>query len=280
MDSNAGSEEIEPLRRRLARERKARREAESIAERVTGELYSSSLELVRLNGELTDANSELQALNQAMRDFVAIASHDLRSPLTSVVGAAGLLSQRWGDLQDDKRGELLDMIERQAKHVSRMVEDLLTVSRIEAGQLDTHKAVLRLREEIEDIIGDFGQPVPEITLGAIEYAVMADPDHLRRIMVNYVGNAMKYGSPPIEIAADVKDGWVEIRVKDHGQGVPEDFVPRLFGKFARGDGSQGGTGLGLSIVQGLARANGGDTWYEPNDPQGSCFAVRLPLVAA
>jgi two-component system sensor histidine kinase KdpD len=108
------------------------------------------------------------------------------------------------------------MIERQARHVSRMVEDLLTVSRIEAGQLDTHKAVLRLREEVEGIISDFGQPVPEITLGTIEYFVMADPDHLRRISVNYVGNAMKYRSPPIEIAADVKGGWVEIRVKDHG----------------------------------------------------------------
>jgi len=280
MESNAGSEEVEPLRRRLARERKARREAESIAERVTSELYSSSLELVRLNDELKGANVELQSLNQAMRDFVAVASHDLRSPLTSVLGAANLLSQRWGDLQEDKRGELIDMIERQALHVSRMVEDMLTVSRIEAGQLDTHKAVLRLREEVEGIVRDFGQPVPQILLGTIEYAVMADPDHLRRILVNYVGNAMKYGSPPIEIAADVKDGWVEIRVKDHGQGVPEDFVPRLFGKFARGDASHGGTGLGLSIVQGLARANGGDTWYEPNDPQGSCFAVRLPLVAA
>ena len=280
MQGNDGSEAVEPLRRRLERERKARREAESIAERVTGELYNSSLELARLNEELTGANTELQSLNQAMRDFVAVASHDLRSPLTSVVGAADLLSNRWGDLQEDKRGELLNMIGRQARHVSRMVEDLLTVSRIEAGQLDTHKAVLRLRDEVEGIIRDFGQPVPDITLGAIECAVMADPDHLRRILVNYVGNAMKYGSPPIEIAADINGGWVEIRVKDHGQGVPEDFVPRLFGKFARGEDSQGGTGLGLSIVQGLARANGGDTWYEPNEPQGSCFAVRLPFVAA
>jgi len=280
MGDNIGADAVEPLQRRLARERKARREAESIAERVTAELYSSSLELVRLNGELTGANTELQALNQAMRDFVAVASHDLRSPLTSVVGAANLLSRRWGDLQEDKRGELLEMIERQARHVARMVEDLLTVSRIEAGQLDTHKAVLRLRDEVEGIISDFGQPAPQITLHAIECAVMADPDHLRRILVNYVGNAMKYGSPPIEIDADVKDGWVEIRVKDQGQGVPEEFVPRLFGKFARGEDSQGGTGLGLSIVQGLARANGGDTWYEPNDPKGSCFAVRLPLVAA
>src|SRR5438094_8538187 len=152
MDGNAGSEDVEPLRRRLARERKARREAESIAERVTGELYSSSLELVRLNGELKGANTELQALNQAMRDFVAIASHDLRSPLTSVVGAASLLSKRWLDLKDDKRGELLDMIERQARHVSRTVEDLLTVSRIEAGQLDIHKEVIRLRAEVEAIV--------------------------------------------------------------------------------------------------------------------------------
>jgi signal transduction histidine kinase len=274
------AESIEALRRRLERERKARREAESIAERVTGQLYSSATELERLNGELQGANQELQTLNQAMRDFVAVASHDLRSPLTSIVGASKLLTTRWQDLNDDRRGEFLEMIERQSHHLSRMVEDLLTVSRIEAGQLDTRKEVIKLRQEMERIVNDFGQPAREIHVDAIDCEVVADPDHLRRILVNYVGNALKYGLPPVEIETAVDNGWVDIRVKDHGDGVPADFVPRLFGKFARGETSTGGTGLGLSIVQGLARANGGDTWYEPNSPQGSCFAVRLPRVPA
>jgi signal transduction histidine kinase len=274
------AESPESLRRRLARERKARREAESIAERVTGQLYASGQELERLNGELKGANEELQSLNQSMRDFVAVASHDLRNPLTSIVGASKLLTTRWQDLNEARRGEFLTMIERQSQHLSRMVEDLLTVSKIEAGQLDTRKEVIRLRDEVERIVQDFGSPAREIQIDAIECDVVADPDHLRRILVNYVGNALKYGLPPVNIEAAADNGWVDIRVKDQGDGVPEDFVPRLFGKFARGEDSSGGTGLGLSIVQGLARANGGETWYEPNSPHGSCFAVRLPRVDA
>jgi signal transduction histidine kinase len=266
-------------RRRLERERKARREAESIAERVTGELYASTLELNRLNLELTGANQELQVLNQAMRDFVAVASHDLRGPLTSIIGASSLLDARWQDMSVVQRADFLSMIKRQAKHLERMVEDLLTVSRIEAGQLDTRTEVIRLREEVQRIIDDFGSPDQDISVDADDCTVLADPDHLQRILVNFLRNALKYGSPPVAIQALNAGDWVEIRVRDNGDGVPEDFVPRLFGKFARAESSTGGTGLGLSIVQGLARANGGETWYEPNTPHGSCFAVRLPSSA-
>jgi signal transduction histidine kinase len=268
------------LHRRLDRERAARREAEAIAERVTAELYASASELQRVNLELKGANDELQNLNQAMRDFVAVASHDLRGPLTSILGAASTLNRKWSALSDEHRGQFLGIVERQGRHLLRMVEDLLTVSRIEAGQLDTHCEVIKLGDAFRRIVEDFGRPLPDIHVHVDDVNVLADPDHLERILVNFLGNALKYGSPPVEVEAHAAGDWVEIRVLDHGEGVPEEFVPRLFGKFARGEQSKSGTGLGLSIVQGLARANGGETWYEPNRPHGSCFAVRLPLAAA
>jgi len=271
------------LRRRLDRERKARREAESIAERVTGELYATTQELQRLNGELEHTNDELQAVNQAMRDFVAVASHDLRSPLTSILGFTSILAQRWESLPDDRRREFLGVVERQSRHLARMVEDLLTVSKIEAGHLDVHREVVRLRDAFDAAVRDFAQNKGEIEIGStIDLRVSADPDHLQRILVNFIGNAFKYGTPPVEVGALDTGEWVEIRIRDHGDGVPEDFVPRLFGKFARAEATseKPGTGLGLSIVRGLVQANGGDTWYEPNVPHGSCFAVRLPKAVA
>lgn len=272
--------DLAALRRRYAREQKARREAEEIAERVTGDLYAASHALREVNRQLNATNEELQAVNHAMRDFVAVASHDLRGPLTAILGFASTMTEHWDTIPDaDKRG-FVSIISRQASQLNRMVDDLLTVSRIEAGALDTHVEAVRLRNATERVIEDFSQHASEIRVALPDgLAVLADPDHLQRILTNYVSNALKHGAPPVEVVAQAAGEWVEIRVRDSGEGVPEQFVPRLFGKFARANGGEG-TGLGLSIVQGLARANGGETWYEPNRPRGSCFAVRLPKVAA
>lgn len=273
------SDSAATLRRRLERERASRREAEVIAERVTGELYRSKGELERLNGELRRTNEELQSLNQALREFVAIASHDLRSPLTAMIGFASMLESRWDDIPAERRLDMLHTIVRQGGHLNQMVEDLLTVSSIEAGQLDTHAEVIRVRDALEVIAQEFGREVAELLVIPDDASILVDPHHLQRIMSNYVGNALKYGQPPVQVEARRVDEWIEIRVRDRGAGIPEEFVPRLFGKFARGEdsGAKGGTGLGLSIVRGLAQANGGDTWYEPNVPQGACFGVRLPV---
>jgi signal transduction histidine kinase len=98
--------------------------------------------------------------------------------------------------------------------------------------------------------------------------------------LNYVGNAFKYGAPPIAVELLDAGDMVEVRVRDGGEGIPPEFAPHLFEKFAQAStGSTrgaSGTGLGLSIVQGLARANGGEAWFEPNEPSGSVFGVRVP----
>ena len=119
---------------------------------------------------------------------------------------------------------------------------------------------------------------------APELVAVVDPAHLTRILDNYVGNAVKYGDPPICIEAELVGDFVELRVRDHGPGVPPELVPRLFTKFDRGDTpatrATHGTGLGLSIVKGLAEANHGDARYQRNEPNGGCFVVRLPAAVA
>src|SRR4029077_4450248 len=103
------------------------------------------------------------------------------------------------------------------------------------------------------------------------------------ILLNYLTNARKYGAEPITVDAVRRDDWVEVCVRDAGPGVPLDFVPRLFEHFTRVEGNRGGqqgAGLGLAIVAGLAHANHGSVWYEPNVPTGSCFGVRVPQAPA
>jgi signal transduction histidine kinase len=185
-------------------------------------------------------------------------------------------------LDDDDKRQYIARIERSARSLESLVEDLLTVSRLEAGALDTRRSVVVLAQAINEAMQNFLDRAGEISVQVTqELQVVADPGHVQRILVNYLTNAIKYGAPPFSIDVSQADPWVEIRVRDQGDGVPPDFVPRLFVRFARAATSsvEPGTGLGLSIVRGLAQANGGDAWYELNDPCGSCFVVRLPMVA-
>ena len=225
-----------------------------------------------------EAAAELQAANEAMRDFVAIASHDLRTPVTVIQGFCIALEQQWADIADEARSEYLTIMRRQSEHLTRLVDDLLMVSRIDAKALDTHKESIEVRTAIELALEGMDA---EIEVDADpRLSVYVDPHHINRILRNYVGNAISYGEPPVRIEATHTSGWVELRVRDHGEGIAGEFATRLFDKFARAgtkstDGKQG-TGLGLSIVRGLAEANGGEAWYEPNHPRGSCFGIRLP----
>jgi signal transduction histidine kinase len=172
---------------------------------------------------------------------------------------------------------MLATVERQGHRLARLIDDLLTISKIEAGALETIVEVVALRGAINEVIQDFSERAADITVESTDLRAAVDPFHLQRILTNYLGNAFRYGSPPIQVETRDAGDWVEIVIRDCGQGVDDDLVPRLFGKFVRGSAShqRGGTGLGLSIVRGLAQANGGDTWYEPNHPSGSCFGVRL-----
>jgi len=262
------------VRRRLARERKARLEAEAIAERVTGELYAAVEKLGHLNEELEDAN-------QSLREFVAIASHDLNSPLTAIVGFAQLLRDEAANTDDEALREKLDIILRNGDRMQRLVEDLLFLSRLEVGAVEPRPDDVGVAEELERSIAEVGREGASIDVAADPgLMVHADRDHVERIFGNYISNALKYGQKPISAEAAPNGPFVDVRVRDSGAGVPDEFVDRLFSKFSRAESIRSdkpGTGLGLSIVRSLAQANGGDVWYEPNRPAGSCFGVRLPL---
>ena len=257
-------------------------------DRLNAELTDRLAELRKVNGELDverirveKAMAELQVVNEAIRGFTAAAAHDLRSPLVSIIGFSALLTKSWETFSEEKRRTFVATINRQSQNLSTLVDDLLTSSRIEGGAMDTSPELIVLDRAIDRCLelgsGDTARVAVSCSPDLI---VRVDPHHLGRILDNYVQNAFKYGEPPVRIDATRVGDMVEVRVLDHGPGVPPEFVSRLFGKFARAatpaTRAQKGTGLGLSIVRGLAEANGGQVHYEPNVPNGSCFVVELP----
>jgi signal transduction histidine kinase len=229
------------------------------------------------------ANVELRVVNEAMKGFTAVAAHDLRSPLTAIMGFAEVLDDSWDDLDEENRRTYAATINRQALKLSSLVDDLLTVSVLEGGVLPVCPQYIVLADALERY-----RETGEVTAAGVmvscppDLVVWLDARHLERMIGNYVQNAVKYGEAPVCIEAAPVGDLIEVRVHDQGAGVPAEFVPHLFGKFARANTAltraRMGTGLGLSIVRGLAEVNGGYARYEPNLPRGACFILGVPVV--
>lgn len=219
-----------------------------------------------------EAEREVRRMNATMRDFIATAAHDLRSPLVAIRGFAGVLAMP--NVSDERRDEIVAAIQRNADAASRLVDDLLMLSRLESEALTTRPVRVRVADVVHEVIGSTGHHAE--VAAPPDLHVRADPDHLRRIIVNYLANAHRYGSPPIAVEARRRDDVVHLEVHDGGPGVPDELDERLFTPFATAGAAPSGNGLGLSIVRGLAHANGGEAYYERRDGQ-TVFGVTLPF---
>jgi signal transduction histidine kinase len=224
----------------------------------------------------------LQELDRLKNRFVAMASHELRTPLASISGFAATLRTRWTEIEDEDRLAYIRIIDEQGARLARLVDDLLVLSRIESGAIDARPETVQLGDAIDVVLAELDAVAPTVVVDvAREVHVVADRDHLEQMLVNYMSNAIKYGSSPISVESrPYGTDFIDVLVRDQGTGVPADIAPVLFEEFVRGRGHAAaripGTGLGLSIVRGLARAQGGDAWHEPNLPNGAVFALRLP----
>ncbi len=265
-----------------------------VGDRYTPYFGRDEVETVARLGRLTDvalrraeaaaaeqrASEELRRSNATIRDFVAAASHDLRTPIAVIKGFAATLTTAWEQVPEEEKLKHLATIERQANHLARIVADLLTVSQLDSGAVEPDLVALDLGVVVREVVADLEHGHGDVEVVADgRLLAWADAEHARRITRNLLENALRYGEPPVTVTLATASPWVELRVRDHGGGVPESFVPRLFERFARADKgastAKQGTGLGLSIVRGLARAGGGDAWYEAAEP-GACFVVRFP----
>lgn len=244
---------------------------------------SLAVERARLVGDLEHANAELRRANRAKDDFVSTVSHELRTPLTSIRGFTMTLRQRWQQLSPEEIGRYLEVIERQSANQERLVDDLLTTSRILADRLPVAPDDVHVADALDEVLRSTHVAGEDIVIHCQQdlFAVV-DPHHLQQTFSNLLSNASKYGAPPFEIDVSVDQHNVVIRVCDHGSGVDPSFRGRLFEPFAQADAgdtrSSRGVGLGLTIVRSLVEANQGSIRYRNDGPTpGACFEVRLPL---
>lgn len=226
-----------------------------------------------------DAERELQAEIEEQHIVVGIAAHELHSPLAAISVLAHVLRDNEATLTPQRRVEITDRIIERTTYLQALVRKLLTASRIDAAGRRPVVERVRVLEVIIEQLADFEQRSKDARVSCSErLEAVVDRGELSEMLANYLENAFSYGQPPIEIQAQAKAGWVEVRVIDHGPGVPDSFVADLFERFTRGPGTEhqtDGTGLGLWIVRNLARANGGDAWYEPGKGGGARFCLRL-----
>jgi len=272
-----------------------RRQARSIAER---------------SAELEQLSAELYRANRAKSEFLANVSHELRTPLAAIIGFVDLLRDgAYGELTPRQKGPV-ERIESSANHLRDLVEQVLDLAKMAAGRFDVHTELLKLRPFVIDVAAEVEPLVIEkglmfsIAVPATLPRIATDPAHLRQILVNLLGNAIKFtvrGNIAVR-AAVVNDGevtrlaasanrrpllstggpWVALQVTDTGVGLAEADHERIFEEFEqvnagpRGDSMRRGTGLGLSISRRLARLLGGDITLESAVGRGSTFTVWLP----
>lgn len=223
--------------------------------------------------------TERRGAERRLRDFISIASHELRTPATSIAGFAATLIDHYDELTEDERRSSLEVINRQSRRLVALASDLLELARIEDGSMESFPSQVSLRACVDAAVESAGlEDVEIVDCDGIELFV--DDEHLVQILVNYLTNAGKYGAPPYAVRARRSGRVVDVIVSDAGDGVPPEFRPRLFERFARASsgsgGRVGGTGLGLALVAALAAINRGSAWYRPNEPKGSQFGVSLP----
>lgn len=232
---------------------------------------AAEVQLRLLSAELTSANATLQ-------EFVAIASHDLRGPLSIILGFAGFLAEP--DISEEERIEFAQAILGAGDRAHTLVTDLLDISKLKSETVEPRLEVIELSTAISEVVAV--EPSVAANVNIPEgVAVVVDSHHLQRIICNLVRNAINHGQPPISIRARSQRDRVEIQVCDSGEGVPEALAPSLFEMFSRADRSRSdGSGLGLAIVAGLVKANGGSVRYQRNEPTGAKFTVDLPAASS
>jgi two-component system sensor histidine kinase KdpD len=213
-------------------------------------------------------------------EFLAAVSHDLRTPLTSLIGCTKMLQR--SDLSEHHRMELATMVDRQALRLNRMIEELLATARLEAETPAPLQSV-RLDELLVALQAEFAVGGRHFALDVpLPCSVEGQADSLQRVFTNLLENAFKYGADPVTVvvrAASDDAGFVDVRVGDRGPGIAPEDRERVFQRFWRLDKSRGtpGIGLGLSIVQGLVVACGGQVQAEPQPDGGPGAVLRVRL---
>lgn len=261
----------------------------AIAATDLSDLKRTEEELRAAKEEAETARAAAEAANRLKDQFLATLSHELRGPVHAIAGWTQIL--RSGELDAEKRARALDVIERNAQAQAQLIGDLLDISRISSGKLRLETRPVYPVESVEAALAAV-LPAAEAKGVRVDRAldagagpVLADPDRLQQVVVNLLGNAVKFTPPEgwVEVRLEAEDGEVRIQIRDSGAGIDPGLLPHVFDSFWQADASttrqQGGLGLGLAIVRQLVELHGGRVAAaSPGIGQGAVFTVALPLL--
>jgi signal transduction histidine kinase len=238
------------------------------------ELLQLVAQRVAIAIERAKLHEQARQFDQLKLNFVAIASHELRTPATSIYGALTTLVQRL-ELPPETREELIQMAYQQSDRMRRLIEQLLDLSRLDARAIRVVPHPIVLSSVLAEIVsGSVPQGLRADVDVPADLAAVADPLALERVLTNLLTNAVRHGAAPIRLSAVRKDANLRISVEDSGSGVPEELRDRLFDRFSRAD-SGVGSGLGLAIARAYAHAMGGELFYREGAP-GARFELVIP----
>lgn len=230
----------------------------------------------------------LHEVEQAKSDFVSMVSHELRTPLTSIKAYVDTLQRQDVEFDAETRASFVSVIARETERMTRLINDILDLSRIEAGRLDLKPTFVDLPELLRKVESRIEQQAEGRRLifeaPATMEPVLAEQAKLEQVMLNILGNALKY-SPEggdIEISVRRLKEKAMVSVKDHGIGIPEEQLPFIFEKYHRGGKSEGGgirgAGLGLFVTKSIIEAHGGRIWAESTEGEGTSMIFTIPLL--
>ncbi len=253
-------------------------------------LEQKSTELERTTAELRAANERLKELDRLKDDFLSIVSHELRTPLTSIRSFAEILSAN-PDLAPERRGEFLAIVTRESERLTRLINQILDLAKLEAGRMEWRMAEIDVRAAIEEAIAaaralfDLRGIRLDVTLPDTLPPLIADHDRLIQVLLNLLSNAVKFCDPDhgvVSVTAERGADELRIAVADDGLGVPDDARLLIFEKFhqIRGEELPQGTGLGLAISHQIVEHFGGRIWVESGPGGGARFIFTLPVPPA
>jgi signal transduction histidine kinase len=253
---------------------------------LLGRLVGSAVQNIRAYEAERATVEELRRLSALRADFVSLVSHELRSPMASVIGSARTLQQRWRELTPEQRESFLALIAHETSRLADLISDVLDTSRIEAGTFSYSFGDVDLGQLVRDSAAAAEHGQDEIAVRAFVReplpVVRGDRDRLRQILINLIDNAVKYSPPGDEVHVEAlsANGRVVIEVRDRGPGISPEHQRVIFEKFGRvsvGDRAKPGTGLGLFIARSIAEAHGGSLEVRSAPERGSTFRLSLPL---
>jgi signal transduction histidine kinase len=237
------------------------------------------VERARREAELAQVRiGELEALDNEKRDFLASVSHELRTPLAAVLGFATELAESWDLFEPAEARGLVRLIASQSADISSIVDDLLTITRLEAGTMNVYPTEIAITEHLADMVESAGRDASQEIGWEGDVVVWADPNRLRQIVRNLISNAIRYGGNQIRVVLTADGARGAIEVRDSGGPIPESRVATMFEPFEHeenGKHTPNSVGLGLAVARSLARVMGGDLTYLHDGE--SVFRLELPL---